>query len=151
MERLVIQSDINNLLEVERFVCSVCDTFNVNNYAAAISMSVLNAVENAIIHGNKSNIDKHVTITSDFCKGGLYFDVSDEGEGFNYSVYGDSLPSEEKGTGIFLMRTLSDRISFSDNGSSVRLEYIIGGIESSRALERKVLLRNFYAPHLVNA
>ena len=41
MEKLVIQSDINNLVEVERFVSAVCDTYNVNNYAATISMSLL--------------------------------------------------------------------------------------------------------------
>ena len=45
MEKLVIQSDINNLIEVERFVSAVCDTYNINNYAATISMSLLQAVK----------------------------------------------------------------------------------------------------------
>lgn len=151
MEKLVIQSDINNLIEVERFVCGMCDNYNVNNYTAAISMSVLQAAENAIVHGNNSDSSKHVTITSDFCKGGIYFCVSDEGVGFNYSEYNGSLPEEEKGTGLFLMRTLSDNLVFSNNGSTVKLEFKINGIESTRALERIVVLKNFYARQLVTA
>ena len=151
MEKLVIQSDINNLIEVERFVCGVCDSYNVNNYAAAISMSVLKAAENAIIHGNKSDAGKQVTITSDFSRGGLYFCVSDQGDGFNYSEYGNTLPLDGKGTGLFMMRTLADKISFSDNGSTVRLDYIINGIDSSHALERIVTLRKLFMPQMVNA
>ena len=68
MEKLVIQSDINNLVEVERFVSAVCDTYNVNNYAATISMSLLQAAENAIVHGNNSDASKSVTIVSDLCR-----------------------------------------------------------------------------------
>lgn len=151
MEKLIIQSDTNNLIEVERFVSAVCDTYNINNYAATISMSLLQAVENAIVHGNNNDPSKKVTITSDLFRGGVFFTVSDEGEGFDYNYYG-SLPEEqERGTGIFLMKTLSDNLCFIDNGSTVRMDFLINGIEASRALERLTILHNFYAAKLVNA
>lgn len=151
MEKLVIQSDICNLVEVERFVSAVCDTYNINNYAATISMSLLQAVENAITHGNKNDTSKSVTIMSDLCRGGLFFTVSDEGAGFNYDNFGFMPEGEGKGMGIYLMKTLSDKLSFQDNGSKVRLDFVINGIEASRAFERLVMLHNYYAPRYVNA
>lgn len=151
MEKLIIQSDINNMVEVERFVSAVCDTCNINNYAATISMSLLQAVENAIVHGNHNDASKKVAIESDLCKGGVFFTVTDEGEGFDYKQFGSIPENEGRGTGIYLMKTLSDRISFLNNGCSVRLEFVISGIEASKALERLVTLRNHYAHRLVNA
>lgn len=151
MEKLIIQSDTSNLIEVERFVSAVCDTCNINNYAAAISMSLLQAVENAIVHGNGSDVAKRVTITSDLYKGGVFFTVSDEGCGFDFQKYGEIPEGEGSGMGIYLMKTLSDGLSFSDGGRTVRLDFVINGIEASRALERIVALRNFYAPRFVNA
>ena len=150
MEKLIIQSDTSKLIEVERFVSAVCDTYNINNYAATISMSLLQAVENAIVHGNGNDASKQVTVTSDYCKGGVYFTVSDEGVGFNFEKFG-TIPEEGSGTGIYLMKTLSDKMSFSNNGSTVRLDFVVNGIEASRALERIVTLRNHYAPRFVNA
>ncbi len=151
MEKLVIQSNIDNLIEVERFVSVVCDSYNINNYAATISMSLLAAVENAIVHGNQGDLSRKVTITSDYCTGGVYFAVSDEGVGFDYAAYGKMPEQGSKGTGLYLMCTLSDRIVFSDHGSTVRMEFIVSGIEPSRALERIVRLHNYYAPRLVYA
>lgn len=151
MEKIIIQSDIDKIPEVERFVDAVCDSYNINNYVATISMSLLQAVENAIIHGNGSDPAKHVTIESDFCKGGVYFKVTDEGVGFDFKRYGSIPDTEEQGTGIYLMRTLSDKMTFSDNGRTVRLEYVIDGIDASHALERIVVLHNFYSPKMVNA
>lgn len=150
MEKLVIQSNINNLVEVERFVSTVCDTFNVNNYAGTISMALLQAVENAIIHGNQNNPDLKVTITSELCRGGICFTVADEGRGFNYQQYGDLPLSDEQGTGIFLMKSLSDKLTFINNGSTVRMEYLINGIEATRAVERIMVLRNYHANKLVH-
>ena len=151
MEKLVIQSDINNLIAVERFVSVVCDAYNINNYAATISMSLLAAVENAIVHGNRNDKSRNVTIVSDYCTGGVYFSVSDEGVGFDYTAYGEMPEQAGKGTGLYLMRTLSDKILFADNGSTVRMEFIVSGIEPARALERIVTLHNYYAPQVIYA
>lgn len=150
MEKLIIQSDTSNMVEVERFVSAVCDTYNINNYAATISMSLLQAVENAIVHGNSNDPSKKVTVMCDLCRGGIFFVISDEGQGFDYEKYGSIPENDESGTGIYLMKTLSDRISFSNSGSSVRLEFVVSGIEASKALERIVTLRNHYAHRLVN-
>lgn len=149
MEKLIIQSDINNIIEVERFVYSVCDTFNINNYAAVIVMSLIQAVENAIVHGNGNDPSKIVTINFDYCRGGVCFSVSDQGQGFDYNSMLASMTDTPQGKGLFLMNTLSDNLSFSENGSTVRLEFVIGGIEASRALERVATLNKYYSRTLV--
>ena len=151
MEKLVIQSSIDNLVDVESFVTAVCDSFNINNYAATISMSLIQAVTNAIVHGNKNDAKKQVVVVSDRCKGGIFFSVSDQGEGFDYSCFGSMPEKEERGTGLYIMNSLADKLSFSNNGSTVRLDFVINGIEASRALERVMTIRNYYATRTVNA
>lgn len=151
MEKIIIQSDINNLIDVERFISTICDLWNINNYSATISVSVLQAVKNAIVHGNHNDASRKVTVTADRCYGGIVVAVSDEGDGFNYSDYGDVPSDDSKGTGIYLMKTLSDKISFSDNGSTVRMEYLVNGIDASHALERITTLHRYYASNVVVA
>ena len=145
MEKIVIQSDINNIVDVERFVYSVCDTYNINNYAAIIVVSLLQAVKNAIVHGNKNDSSKMVNISFDHFRGGVSFTIADECSGFDYQSLLESQSDDEQSNGIFLMKKLSDNISFPDNGSKVRLDFIINGIEASRALERISILRRHYS------
>ncbi|MCR4829202.1 MAG: ATP-binding protein [Bacteroidales bacterium] len=135
-----------NLQEVECFLDHVCDTYNINNYAATISMSLLQAVENAIVHGNGCDVQKNVTVTADTCRGGIEFIVEDQGEGFEYQQFG-ALPQQGRGEGLFVMKSLSDQLTFENGGSRVRMRFVISGIEPSKALERIVILNNFYARH----
>ncbi|MBQ1409249.1 MAG: ATP-binding protein, partial [Bacteroidales bacterium] len=78
-------------------------------------------------------------------RGGVYFTIADEGKGFDYLSLLASDYDVEKSRGLFLMKKLSDNISFSDNGSKVRLDFIINGIEPSRALERISILKRHYS------
>lgn len=145
METITIQSDIAQLREVEDFISNVCDEKNIHNYFATISTSVLQAVENAIIHGNKNNSSKHVTVGCGMGKEGLFVTVRDEGEGFDYQQYGVMPMGEEKGTGIFMMKCLSDRMTYSENGRCVQMEYFIEGIDKVTALERTTSLKHFFS------
>ena len=149
-ESFVIQSDIANLPWVEERLFHFCQRCNVGNYYSAVSVAVMQAVENAIIHGNGSDLSKKVTLLFDTCRGGICAEVSDEGRGFDFHQYG-SLPTGEstKGGGIFVMKSLADRMSFSDEGRKVRLEFDVSGIDPSDALERIALLQAHFAPVLV--
>ena len=93
METIKIQSVEANIPQVEAYLESVCSDFNCYNYFGTISVAVLQAVENAIVHGNKCNPDKTVTIKYSRAKGGLAFVVEDEGNGFDYTQYTD-LPTD---------------------------------------------------------
>ena len=104
MEHIVIQSNTANLTKVEQFLDTICDTMNIHNYYGIISVAVIQAVENAVLHGNKSDESKSVSIKYSKCKGGIAFIVEDEGEGFNYKDYSDLSLEGGKGDGIFLMQ-----------------------------------------------
>lgn len=143
-ESFVIQSDISNLSYVEERVFHFCRECNVGNYYSAISVAALQAVENAIVHGNGSVVEKMVTVTLGTCRGGVFVEVSDEGSGFDYVRFG-SLDDVTEGQGIFVMKSLSDRMTFSNSGRQVRMEFDINGIDPADALERASILQAYFS------
>lgn len=149
-ESFVIQSDIANLPQVEERLFHFCHENNVGNYYSAVSVAALQAVENAIVHGNGSDSTKNVSLTFDASRGGISVEVSDEGRGFDFHQYG-GLPSGEsnQGEGIFVMKSLADRLTFSEGGRKVKLEFDVAGIDPSDALERIATLRASFTPVLV--
>lgn len=143
-ESFIIQSDVSNLPQVEERVFHFCRECNVGNYYSAVSVAALQAVENAIVHGNGSDASKTVTISMGTCRGGVFVEVCDEGSGFDYTQFG-SLDDDTQGEGIFVMRSLSDRMTFSDGGRQVRMEFDVAGIDPADALERASVLQAHFA------
>lgn len=142
-ESFVIQSDMVNMPEVEERLFHFCRQCNVGNYCSAISVATMQAVENAIVHGNQGDVSKRVAVTLGLCRGGIYAEVADEGCGFDYEKFG-SLPAndEVQGEGIFIMKQLADRMTFSEGGRRVRLEFEVAGIDPTDALQRIAVLQN---------
>lgn len=149
METIAIQSIIDNMPLVEDFVSKFCDEHHIDNYFAIISVPVLQAVGNAICHGNASDPTKTVSITADNCKGGVAFTIEDQGLGFDFQKYVGS--AIDQATGIFLMQSLSDSMEYSNGGRTLRLEFMINGIDGSDALERISCLQHFYMTQSVVA
>lgn len=123
---LSIGSEIDNIMEVENFIEQFIEQFQVGpKVYGKISLSVIEAVNNAILSGNKQIAEKKVQITAEKEDGKLSVIVKDEGEGFDYTNIPDpTLPDNvEKiaGRGLYLMKTLSDDLVFEDNGSKVTL------------------------------
>ncbi len=144
-ESFVIQSDIKNMPQVEERLFHFCREYNVGSYYSTVSVAVLQAVENAIVHGNGSDEKKHVSLTMGTCRGGIFVEVADEGQGFDYTRYGD-LPADgqSEGEGIFVMHQLADRLTFEEGGRKVRLEFEVNGVDPVDALERIAVLREHY-------
>lgn len=145
-EQFVIQSDIALMPSVEERLFHFCHLCHVGNYYSAVSVAVLQAVENAIVHGNNRDRVKLVTLTMGTCRGGLFVEVADQGEGFDHTRYGDlRVDGQPEGEGIFIMRRLADRVSFADEGRRVRMEFSVAGIDPADAMERAAVLRNHWA------
>lgn len=146
METFVIQSDVANMPMVEDRLFHFCRQCNVGNYYSAVSVATMQAVENAIVHGNASDAGKQVSVTFGTCRGGIFTEVKDEGAGFDFEHYG-TLPMGEKlqGEGIFVMKQLADRMIFSEGGRSVRLEFEVAGIDPLQAMERIAVLNGHFA------
>lgn len=123
-----ISSEIGNIVKVENFIDSFAGYFNLQpKVMGKISLSIIEAVNNAILSGNKRQPDKKVTITAEKINKQFRVTVSDEGEGFDYSIIPDpTLPGnidKDKGRGLYLMKTLSDELIFENNGSEVTLVF----------------------------
>jgi serine/threonine-protein kinase RsbW len=92
-----------------------------------VMVSLTEAVNNAIIHGNKSDPEKKVKVRCEVLPGWLLFIVEDHGRGFKLDQVKNPLKEEnlmrESGRGIFLMRTLMDKVEYgvTSTGTQVQL------------------------------
>lgn len=125
---LLLNSNLNNVAAVQPFVEEVTQDIDINQDTYGnILVSLTEAVNNAIRHGNCCEEGKQVEVDIRQKENDLTFRVSDEGTGFDYDNLPDPLAPEnlEKagGRGIFLMRALSDDINFMDNGSTIEMKF----------------------------
>jgi serine/threonine-protein kinase RsbW len=146
---LKIKSDPHEIHEVERFVENICDYYNLNNtYFGNIMVAVTEAVENAIVHGNLENKEKHVLIHFDFSQKGIDFTIEDEGAGFDYNSIPDATDTqgnpEMKGTGIYLIKALTDEVHFLDNGRKIQLIFNTTSINSEVFVNRKKHIDEYF-------
>lgn len=130
-QELNIPSDINELSNVEAFLERLFHDLNLSEtvYANMI-ISVTEAVNNAIIHGNKNDITKRVYITAKLNNPySLSLFVKDCGEGFDLNSIKDPTLMEnifsENGRGVFVMKHLADDLIYHDNGSMLELKFNI--------------------------
>lgn len=127
-KQLKIESIIANLSIVETIIDSITNEIGINkeNYGKVL-ISALEAVNNAIVHGNKSDPSKEVDIKIIFNRKQLKIIVTDEGDGFKPENVPD--PTEPgniealSGRGIFLMSRLADDIIFSKKGNCVKMTF----------------------------
>lgn len=119
---------MTNLRIIENAVDEITSAVGVNqdNYGK-ILVATLEAVNNAITHGNKANPQKMVDVEITFDKNEMKITVTDEGPGFNpASIPDPTLPEnieELSGRGVFLMKKLADSISFNEKGNSVTMNF----------------------------
>lgn len=150
-ESLIVQSNEEGLCEIEGFLERSFDTYHVAHYAATITVPVLQAVQNAIHHGNSNAADKHVRIEVGHCQGGIFFEVTDEGTGFDFDAYLSRPESSRQGRGLFLISSLSDRFSYSNEGRTLRMEFEIDGVYADDAVLRAESLSYFFHHEVVEA
>jgi serine/threonine-protein kinase RsbW len=127
-QTLKINSNTQSLRLVERLVEDVCEIYGVNDDSFGNMMiSVTEAVNNAILHGNKNDPEKFVKIGFESDESRYIFSVTDEGEGFDHlALPNPTDPSNVgklTGRGVFLMKNLSDFIQFELEGRRVLLGF----------------------------
>ncbi|MBX7051018.1 MAG: ATP-binding protein [Flavobacteriales bacterium] len=128
---LKFPSILENIHLAEKLIDDVFAEYAVKeDYYGELLIAMTEAVNNAIVHGNKLNPNKQVTLTFDVVDDRLMrFTVEDEGPGFDYNNLPDPTAPEniEKphGRGVFLMRKLADQCEFLDNGRVVILDFAV--------------------------
>ncbi len=126
--QLDIYSKIDNLSHVEKMIDDIANDFKLTSEVYGnILVATVEAVNNAIIHGNKLDESKKVNIRFTIENDKLQISIKDEGQGFDYNNIPDPTAPEniEKphGRGIFLMKHLVDQWEFKNNGSEVEFMF----------------------------
>ena len=126
--KISIPSDFSYLKNVESFIQGILEDVQASDFIFGyIMLCVSESVNNAIYHGNKQDLNKHVTIFAECTDDYLLVEVADEGTGFNYEDLPDPTRTEnirkEGGRGLFIIKNLVDQISFRNNGSIIQLKF----------------------------
>jgi serine/threonine-protein kinase RsbW len=125
---LTLASDPRNINKVEQYVDQIASRYKLDKEKHAnLLISLTEAVNNAIIHGNKQDRSKTVSIKLVQTSNGLAVRVSDQGCGFNYDKLPDPTSPERLcecgGRGVFLMNQLCDKMRYINGGSTVEMQF----------------------------
>ncbi len=123
-----IPSDMSNLYRAEQLVDKIAEGLDIrDDLYGNISVCIVEAVSNAIQHGNNYDVTKIVLLSYKLSERVLTFIVEDEGSGFAMETVPDpTLPENVeniKGRGIFLITHLSDTIDFENQGSKISISF----------------------------
>lgn len=123
-----IPSNPQSIAIVDNLVEQLSDEMGLSeDMLGNIMVSLTEAVNNAIVHGNKLDEKKMVDLKMSYENDTIQFIVHDQGGGFDFDHVPD--PTEEEnlekteGRGIFLIRHLADEVNFADNGATIEIKF----------------------------
>lgn len=128
--RLKIKSRLEDIAKVESMIETLRVQYSINDeqYGNMLLASV-EAVTNAIEHGNNLDEQKEVDIEARKCESAFRLLIKDEGKGFNPDRLPDPTTPEFReqpdGRGVFLMRKLADEVFFRDGGRCVEMKFLL--------------------------
>lgn len=127
-KRLRIESKLSSLHIVEKAVDEATSELGVSEECyGKILVSIMEAVNNAILHGNRSDPEKFVEIEIYSVNRDMIVTICDQGAGFNPLMVADpTIPEnlqELNGRGIFLMSHLADKMEYSSKGNIVTMTF----------------------------
>lgn len=128
--QIILDSAPESINEVETFVEQLREELEIpDELYGNILICLTEAVNNCIIHGNKLDPSKKVTLTCVKKDNMLAFTAEDEGKGFEYQSLPDPTAPENRekltGRGVFLMRQLSTQTIYSNGGATVEMRFPI--------------------------
>ena len=123
-----IPSDLSNLFRAENLIDYLSEQLKFGDELYGnISVCIIEAVSNAILHGNANDVTKIVYLDYKVEDDKLIFTITDHGNGFDLdSIPDPTLPENLeniKGRGIFLIRHLADMVTFEDKGSKLIVHF----------------------------
>ncbi len=128
-KQIELDSDKKSIEYVEPLIHHILEIFPLplDRYYN-ILIAVTEAVNNAIIHGNKFNSDKKVTLSLIVAENNITVEVLDEGDGFDPAKIADPRDSEnllkENGRGVFLIKELTTDCDISSAVGGTRVKMI---------------------------
>lgn len=124
--QLSIPSSRKNINLVEEFFRTMNDKFKLpEEKLHALLVSVTEAVNNGIIHGNKNDESKYVVLSCSMKRKTLTVKIKDEGEGFQPETIANPLHEDNLlstgGRGVFLMKAFMQSVTYNKKGNEVTM------------------------------
>jgi serine/threonine-protein kinase RsbW len=116
-------AELSRLLDEIRPLCRLNDDTYYN-----LVIALTEAVNNAIVHGNRSNRALKVHYRVESTPEGILCTVEDEGPGFDPDAVADPISPEnllrDGGRGIFIIRTLMRDLELVNTGHGMRVRFL---------------------------
>lgn len=127
---LKLPSSPNSINEIEGYVKRIFSEYAIeDNKYPDVLITITEAVNNAIIHGNRNDTSKYVDVNCKKCPEGITFHISDQGKGFNpKAVPNPTSPDRLEccgGRGVYIIEKLSDNVQYLNNGRTVEIYFDI--------------------------
>ena len=127
---LQLPSTPESITLLENLIEEIADKYKVSDDVFANMMTCLNeALNNAILHGNKQDPNKKVIVNAEVDGRRITWTVTDEGPGFDYVHLADPTAPENlealTGRGVFIIKHLADQCVFNAAGNEVELLFKI--------------------------
>lgn len=124
--QLTLRSNPKQVRRVETFLHKINRVAHLDEIQLhKLMVSLTEAVNNAIVHGNRLNETKKVVVQCKLLPEWLVVSVTDEGRGFKLDKVRNPLRKKNllrnSGRGIFLMRTLMNKVEYEMGTSGVEV------------------------------
>lgn len=122
----VIHSDPRLVDETVQEITAILNRLDWFDDIDLVALTIQEALTNALVHGNRCDPEKTISISVSLNGASLFVSVTDSGPGFDPSAIPNPLAAENllsiHGRGIFLMRHVMDAVEFKfDRGTEVRM------------------------------
>ena len=128
-EEVVLPSELEVLDSIDESTLKYSRLAGIDNgMATMVAMAAIEAVTNAVLHGNAATGGKEVTVRYEWEPGEFRITVRDQGKGFDLSCVHDPTDPERcmasSGRGIYIMREVMDSVEFEmseESGTTVTM------------------------------
>jgi serine/threonine-protein kinase RsbW len=124
----VVISDPSLIPDVNEFINSILSKTKLNkDKLSNLDLSISEALSNAMVHGNKLDPSKNVSVLLDIYSDKIELRIKDEGKGFKPEDVPDPTKPEnilkDSGRGIYIMNSFLDDVyyNFSPTGTELVL------------------------------
>ncbi|MCK4679735.1 ATP-binding protein [bacterium] len=128
-EEVVLPSELEVLDSIDESTLKYSRLAGIDNGTASmVAMAAIEAVTNAVLHGNAACGGKEVMVRYEWEPGEFRITVHDQGKGFDLSCVHDPTDPEwcmaSSGRGIYIMRQVMDSVDFEmseESGTTVTM------------------------------
>ncbi len=127
---LTLKSDFSELPKVEKLCAQITREMHFNeDQEANLGIALSEIVNNAIVHGNKLDPQKHVVVEVKYSAKEVEITVTDEGKGFNPKKLKNPLDENnilrQNGRGIFMAEHLTKKIEFHPSPTGTKVSLVL--------------------------